>query len=587
MGSLLKSTLFLISFLLVATSVEPFLFNLLPFFKPPLALPLLQPPAKAEKGIRTTVENQNGGGSWELIKENSGVSAMHLVILRNNKAVFFDASVTGPSLLPLPKGQCRVDTRTKKEDCWAHGVEMDLNTYDMRPLKVITDTWCSSGAFDEDGNLVQAGGWNDGGNAVRILSPCDNCNWNENPKGLAVQRWYSSQQVLPDGRFIIIGGRRQMNYEFLPPPGQSNKVTYDLPLLQQTTDDVENNLYPFVHLLPDGNLFVFANNRSILLDPRTNKVVKEFPILNGGSRNYPASGLSALLPIDLNRQGRKGRPINVEVLICGGAPHNAAKLAAAKNRVFLGALRSCGRITVTKPNPTWRVEVMPTPRVMGDILLLPNAEVLILNGARRGSAGWYWGAEPNLEPVLYRPRGPRNERFVTLTPATIPRMYHSSSAVLPDTSILVAGSNPIPTYNITLGPGNPYPTEVRLEKFYPPYMNSNNDVLRPTIISESAPADVKYGQTFTLDFTSRTGMMTGEIDLMVTMYTPPFTTHAVSMNQRLLILKMKGWEYLSGSTYRVAVSAPPSPELAPAGYYMVFVVSHGVPSHSVWIKVHK
>ncbi|KAM0944602.1 putative glyoxal oxidase, galactose oxidase, central domain superfamily [Dioscorea sansibarensis] len=182
MGTLfIKHTIFLLSFLLVTTSVEPFIFNFLPhFFKAPLALPLLQPPTPTtqQKG---KVGNENAevvlenGGSWELIKENSGVSAMHLVILRNNKAVFFDASVTGPSLLPLPKGECRFDTRTKKKDCWAHGV--------------VTDTWCSSGAFDEDGNLVQAGGWNDGGNAVRTLTPCDTCNWAENPKGLAVQRW--------------------------------------------------------------------------------------------------------------------------------------------------------------------------------------------------------------------------------------------------------------------------------------------------------------------------------------------------------------------------------------------------------------
>ncbi|KAM0944603.1 putative galactose oxidase [Dioscorea sansibarensis] len=380
-----------------------------------------------------------------------------------------------------------------------------------------------------------------------------------------------------------------MNFEYLPPPGQSNKITYDLPLLQQTTDDVENNLYPFVHLLPDGNLFVFANNRSILLDPRTTKVLREFPVLPGGSRNYPASAISVLLPLDLNRQGRKSRTVSAEVLICGGAPHNAAKLASAKNRVFLPALRSCGRITATKPNPTWRTELMPSPRVMGDVLILPNTDVLILNGARRGTAGWYWGTEPNFQPVLYHPRNRRNNRFRSLTPSTIPRMYHSSSAVLPDTSILVAGSNPIPTYNTTLGPDNPYPTEVRLEKFYPPYFNSSNDPQRPTLISDDSarPSDVKYGQAFSLEFTVTANITAGDVDLKVTMYTPPFTTHAVSMNQRLLVLRMKGWESVGENRYRVTVFAPPTPELAPAGYYMTFVVNRGLPSHAAWIKVHK
>lgn len=28
----------------------------------------------------------------------------------------------------------------------------------------------------------------------------------------------------------------------------------------------ENNVYPFLHLLPDGNLFIFANSCSIMFD---------------------------------------------------------------------------------------------------------------------------------------------------------------------------------------------------------------------------------------------------------------------------------------------------------------------------------
>ena len=41
-------------------------------------------------------------------------------------------------------------------------------------------------------------------------------------------------------------------------------------------EDQENlpyNLYPFVHLLPSGNLFVFAGQLSIVLDYNGNKVM--------------------------------------------------------------------------------------------------------------------------------------------------------------------------------------------------------------------------------------------------------------------------------------------------------------------------
>ena len=106
--------------------------------------------------------------------------------------------------------------------------------------------------------------------------------------------------TLPDGRFFLAGGRKSYSFEYVPPEGQVNKQAIFFPLLDETTDLDENNLYPFVHLSTDGNLFILANSRSVLLSTKTNTVIKEFPVLKGGSRNYPASGMSALLPIDLS-----------------------------------------------------------------------------------------------------------------------------------------------------------------------------------------------------------------------------------------------------------------------------------------------
>ena len=68
----------------------------------------------------------------------------------------------------------------------------------------------------------------------------------------------------------------------------------------------------------DGNLFIFANKDSILFDYKTNKVVKNFPRMPGGARNYPTSGSSAMLPLLASDGFQK-----IEILICGGAPNNA------------------------------------------------------------------------------------------------------------------------------------------------------------------------------------------------------------------------------------------------------------------------
>ncbi|WOK99285.1 Galactose oxidase [Canna indica] len=227
------------------------------------------------------------------------------------------------------------------------------------------------------------------------------------------------------------------------------------------------------------------------------------------------------------------------------------------------------------------MEPMPMPRTNGDMLILPNAELLIINGGKKGCAGWYFGRDPALEPVLYRPTLRRPGRFRTLRASTIPRMYHSTSAVLPDTSILVSGSNPNNGYKYT---NVMHKTELSVERFYPPYFDPLLATHRPQIDETSVSAGMRYGQSFWLDFIL-TDMFVEQSDITVTMYAPPFTTHGYSMNQRLLILAIERF-YLAGfAKYRLAVTAPASGVLAPPGYYLVFVVNRGIPSTGIWVQI--
>ena len=110
---------------------------------------------------------------------------------------------------------------------------------------------------------------------------------------------------------------------------------------------------------------------------------------------------------------------------------------------------------------------MPSPRVMGDMMILPTGDVLLLNGAKRGCSGWGFAREPNLIPAIYHPKARLGNRFRVLEASTIPRMYHSSSVVLPDGKILVAGSNTNNGYVYNAM----FPTELRVEKFSPPYLD--------------------------------------------------------------------------------------------------------------------
>ncbi|KQK04938.2 LOW QUALITY PROTEIN: hypothetical protein BRADI_2g16900v3 [Brachypodium distachyon] len=517
-------------------------------------------------------------GAWSIVSDNSGVSAMHMAVMRHGRAVMFDTSTTGRSLMRLRQDNCRVDPRAKKPgtaDCWAHAVEFDYARGAIRPLKILTDTWCSSGAFDADGNLVQTGGYFDGDKAV---SPCSKCDWKEHPRSFADGRWYATQQVLPDGRFIVFGGRRSFSYEFVPKPGLTNHQSIPLPFLRETTDDVENNLYPFVNLLPDGSLFVFANDRGIILDHRAELVIREVPPLLGGARNYPGSAMSALLPLDL-RNKLHGADPEPEVIICGGAPKTAFKVG--ENNTFLPALKDCARINLANPGSRWAVEDMPVGRVMGDMLILPTGDLLILSGAARGCSGWGFARQPVLTPLLYTPHAPMGTRFRPLVASTIARVYHSTAALLPDATVLVAGGNTNAAYNFS---GVDFPTEVRVERFAPPYLDRALAANRPVIDALSMPGDgMRYGARFAFRFTTPVEPVV-EADVKVTMYAPPFTTHGYSMNQRLLVLSMSLF-VANGLGYAVTVDAPGKPELAPPGFYLLFVVAKDVPSAAAWVKI--
>ncbi|CAA7403474.1 unnamed protein product [Spirodela intermedia] len=516
-----------------------------------------------------------GGGRWNVLESSTGVSAMHMQLLVGDRLVFFDRTDIGPSGLPLDSGRCRDDPydTALPHDCTAHAAEYHVASGSLRPLTLATDSWCSSGTVSAAGVLIQTGGFNDGDRTVRMLRPCADCDWEEKPAVLAARRWYATNQVLPDGRAVIVGGRAQFNYEIYPPSAGTSSLLYDLPFLRQTREKGENNLYPFVHLNVDGNLFIFANKDAILLDYRRNVILKTFPQMpGGGPRNYPSTGSSVLLPL-----GPSGA--EAEVLVCGGAP--TGSFQRAWRGVFQRALDTCGRIKITDHSPEWAMEEMPVARAMGDMILLPTGEVLILNGVERGTAGWELGRDPVLSPVTYQSDGTPGSRFRVEASATMPRVYHSSAALLRDGRVLVGGSNPHAYYNFT---GVLFPTDTSLESFSPEYLSDELAAHRPVILPPHATA-LSYGGDFSVRFSVAAGL--GKAGVRVTMLAPSFTTHSFAMNQRLLVLESSAAAADEGkaAAYEVKATAPRSANLAPPGFYMLFVVNGNVPSVGVWVHI--
>ncbi|CAL4938606.1 unnamed protein product [Urochloa decumbens] len=509
------------------------------------------------------------GGRWDLLQRSIGVSAMHMQLLHNDRVIIFDRTNFDRSNLSLPGGRCRVNPRDQalpNGDCTAHSVEYHVTSNSFRPLFLFTDTWCSSGTVAPDGTLVQTGGWRDGYNNTRTMPACTGHNSCEPATGRSTRTHSPPAGGTPPTRSSPTAGHEGSHAE--------------PPLSVRTT-----------HLNIDGNLFIFANNRAILLDCKTNTVVRTYPVLAGGDpRNYPSSGSSVLLPL-------KPNPTEAEVLVCGGAPkgsyHSSTSRRRPVTRAFVPALTTCGRIKITDAAPAWVVETMPSPRVMGDVILLPNgAEVAIINGATHGTAGWDGAKTPAFAPVIYRPGHTAGDRFEQQNASGIPRMYHSSVVLLRDGRLLVGGSNPHLCYNFS---NVAFPTDLSLEAFSPDYLDASNDMLRPRIRHPSpagAAARVAYGKKKKLKFSvpaSARRRRGGLGEVSVTMVAPSFTTHSFAMNQRLLFIDVTKVAAVRHrhrvGTYHVSVRMPATAVLAPPGYYMVFVVNELVPGEGIWVHI--
>ncbi|KAJ3215973.1 hypothetical protein HDU67_010129 [Dinochytrium kinnereticum] len=314
----------------------------------------------------------------------------------------------------------------------------------------------------------------------------------------------------------------------------------------------------------------------------------EFPRLPGGPfRSYPWTGTGLILPLDPQNNYEPG------VMVCGGAVHPQGLQAVESNASI--ALSTCGLIYPERPDANWTMEVMPSPRVLGDLIHLPDGTLLLLNGAQRGMAGWDLGRNPNLAAHLYNPLAPVGSRWSVLNSSTIPRMYHSSAMLLPDGRVMVAGSSP----NSPTDPSwsRLYENEYRIEYFHPPYLLNRNASRPRPIIAEMA---WQYGKPWIYNTTYSVRIGTADSSASTTkgirLMSPAegrqrtirfnlvqtgFRTHSTSFGQRLVWLVSGS----VGENGEVVVGAPPSAAIAPPGWYLLFVVMDGVVGEGKWVQV--
>ena len=105
-----------------------------------------------------------------------------------------------------------------------------------------------------------------------------------------------------------------------------------------------------------------------------------------------------------------------------------------------------------------------------------------------------------------------------------------------------------------------------------------NDDVRPAITD--APGKVGYGDKFAVRF--EVALLQGALEM--NLENAPFVTHSYAQGQRMLKLKITA-PVAAGDAFTVDVTAPPTPELAPPGYYMLFPVQANIPGTAVWVQI--
>ncbi|KAH9048036.1 glyoxal oxidase [Lactarius hengduanensis] len=460
--------------------------------------------------------------------------------------------------------------------------------------------------------------------AIRVISPCEGdvdspqCSWYDSPQGLqmARARWYPGAEPLADGTIVLIGGfngggyinrnypntdpayeggAAEPTFEFYPSRSQAPQV---MDFMVKTSG---LNSFALTYLMPSGKMFVQANYSTILWDYNTNTETP-LPDMPGQiTRVYPASGATAMLPLT------PANNYTPTIIFCGGQ-HLEDEQWGNYAYPFIDtwtipASADCQRITPEPQDGSTPAYIqddnLPVGRTMGQFVALPDGTLLVLNGGQYGTAGYAQrtrttttpGAMPYGEslatgpvgqPAIYNPNAPAGSRWSTagLGSSSIPRLYHSSALLLPDGSVMIAGSNPNVDVNLT----TIYPTTYTAEYFYPPYFSAST---RP--VPQNIPTTLSYGGN-SFDITVPSASYSGAgnaaaANTSVWLIRQGFTTHAMNMGQRIMQLNNTFTVQDDGTITLHTAQLPPLPALFQPGPAFLYVTINGIPSNGTYVIV--
>jgi hypothetical protein len=382
-------------------------------------------------------------------------------------------------------------------------------------------------------------------------------------KTLNFKRWYGSVAITGDQKMVIFGGEDILadDPSEIPEMIDLKDIDKGWQILEQAknndvfgeVDEQEWN-YPRVFLASDGNIVGISYNKTWVMDVKNDyRVFKtnEIPLVKSGiSRTQEHSNSNfenhkkkylKLLTIG-SSVGHTNSIVMIEkdkVLVFGGK--QAGDEYSPSNKVFLIDFSDSFNPKISE----WRS--MNSARSNGNATIMPNGNIFI-NGGH---------AYNDLEFSVFVPEiyNPNNQTSKEMDEGYFRRNYHSTSLLLPDGRILVAG-------------GDVWNAEI----FYPPYL-FEKDINNKTILAKR-PEISKIDKELKRDKDINIEII-GDVS-KVTLISTGSTTHAQGSESKFINL-----DFIKVSNNTIQIRLDKNPNILQNGNYLVSVLnSKGVPSES-------
>lgn len=409
------------------------------------------------------------------------------------------------------------------------------------------------------GNIVMWDAWETNGTASARL-------WNPTTQAFTgVSNRFSSifcagHAMLADGRQLVVGG-------YVADDTGIKDVNIFDPATSSWTRVADMNYarwYPTATTLSDGRVLVLGGEITpgVIADiPEVyNPATNTWTQLTGARLNVGEYPNAFLMPngkvfvvvasdnmshiLDVNTQtwavvGPAAIPSATSLMYLPG------KIAATGGNNTVDKLTAV--IDLNQPSPAWRQTAsMAYPRFQQNLVQLPDGTVFVLGGANVYSLSATTGILPT---ELWNPT---TETWATMASLQELRMYHSTALLLPDGRVLAAGGGRL----------SPAVDHLTAEIYSPPYLFNGP---RPTI--SSAPSATNYGANMTVQTPDAASITS------VSFIRLSSVTHGFNMDQRYIDLSFT----TAGNA--LTVQSPASANIAPPGYYMLFIKNaSGVPS---------